>query len=84
MTVKEELINIIDNMQEENLTKIIDMIKEQQYLDEAINMEANGKVIVKTLEELEEFEQEEQEEDNYEEEEDYSEYDDDNYYDQDK
>lgn len=56
MTVKEELINIIDNMPEENLTKIIDMIKEQQYLDEAINMEANGKVIVKTLEELEEFE----------------------------
>lgn len=58
MTVKEELINIIDNMPEENLTKIIDMIKEQQYLDEAINMEANGKVIVKTLEELEEFENE--------------------------
>ena len=56
MTVKVELINIIDNMPEENLTKIIDMIKEQQYLDEAINMEANGKVIVKTLEELEEFE----------------------------
>ncbi|WP_169730110.1 hypothetical protein [Brachyspira alvinipulli] len=56
MTVKEELINIIDNMPEENLTKIINMIKEQQYLDEAINMEANGKVIVKTLEELEEFE----------------------------
>ncbi|CCG56660.1 hypothetical protein WESB_1192 [Brachyspira pilosicoli WesB] len=56
MTVKEELINIIDNMPEENLAKIIDMIKEQQYLDEAINMEDNGKVIVKTLEELEELE----------------------------
>lgn len=56
MTVKEELINIIDNMPEENLAKIIDMIKEQQYLDEAINMEYNGKVIVKTLEELEELE----------------------------
>ena len=56
MTVKEELINIIDNMPEENLTKIIDMIKEQQYLDEAINMENNGKLIVKTLEELEELE----------------------------
>ena len=56
MTFKEELINIIDNMPEENLAKIIDMIKEQQYLDEAINMEDNGKVIVKTLEELEELE----------------------------
>lgn len=56
MTVKEELINIIDNMPEENLAKIIDIIKEQQYLDEAINMEDNGKVIVKTLEELEELE----------------------------
>ncbi|WP_295296599.1 hypothetical protein [uncultured Brachyspira sp.] len=56
MTVKEELINIIDNMPEENLAKIIDMIKEQQYLDEAISMEDNGKVIVKTLEELEELE----------------------------
>lgn len=56
MTVKEELINIIDNMPEENLAKIIDIIKEQQYLDEAIDMEDNGKVIVKTLEELEELE----------------------------
>lgn len=56
MTVKEELINIIDNMPEENLAKIIDIIKEQQYLDEAINIEDNGKVIVKTLEELEELE----------------------------
>ena len=56
MTVKEELINIIDNMPEESLTKIIDIIKEQQYLDEAINMENNGKLIVKTLEELEELE----------------------------
>ena len=56
MTVKEELITIIDNMPEENLAKIIDMIKEQQYLDEAINMEDNGKVIVKTLEEREELE----------------------------
>ena len=56
MTVKEELINIIDNTPEENLAKIIDIIKEQQYLDEAISMEDNGKVIVKTLEELEELE----------------------------
>ena len=56
MTVKEELINIIDNMPEEGLTKIINMIKEQQYLDESINMENNGKLIVKTLEELEELE----------------------------
>lgn len=56
MTVKEELINIIDNTPEENLAKIIDIIKEQQYLDEAIDMEDNGKVIVKTLEELEELE----------------------------
>ena len=56
MTVKEELINIIDSMPEESLTKIINMIKEQQYLDEAINMENNGKLIVKTLEELEELE----------------------------
>ena len=56
MTVKEELINIIDNMPEESLTKIINMIKEQQYLDESISMENNGKLIVKTLEELEELE----------------------------
>ena len=56
MTVKEELINIIDSMPAESLTKIIDIIKEQQYLDEAIDMETNGKVIVKTLEELEELE----------------------------
>lgn len=40
-------------MPEESLTKIIDMIKEQQYLDEAIDMENNEKVIVKTLEEFE-------------------------------
>ena len=43
-------------MPEESLTKIINMIKEQQYLDEAINMENSGKLIVKTLEELEELE----------------------------
>ncbi|WP_020004990.1 hypothetical protein [Brachyspira innocens] len=43
-------------MPEESLTKIIDIIKEQQYLDEAIDMETNGKVIVKTLEEFEELE----------------------------
>ena len=54
MTVKEELINIIDSMPEESLTKIIDIIKEQQYLDEAIDMETNGKVI-EELEELEKW-----------------------------
>ncbi|EKV57588.1 hypothetical protein [Brachyspira hampsonii] len=52
MTVKEELINIIVSMPEESLTKIIDIIKEQQYLNEDIDMETNGKVI----EELEELE----------------------------
>ncbi|WP_300370544.1 hypothetical protein [Brachyspira sp.] len=40
-------------MPEESLTKIIDMIKEQQYLDEDIDMKNNEKVIVKTLEEFE-------------------------------
>lgn len=42
MTVKEELINIIDRIPEESLTRIIDIIKEQQYLDEAIDMETKS------------------------------------------
>lgn len=54
MTVKEELINIIVSMPEESLTKIIDIIKEQQYLNEDIDMETNGKVI-EELEELEKW-----------------------------
>ena len=56
MTIKEELIQIIDKMPEENITRVIELIKSNEYLDEALNMENNGKLITKTIEELEEFE----------------------------
>ena len=56
MTVKEELIQIIDKMPEENITRVIELIKASEYLDEALDMENSGKLITKTIEELEEFE----------------------------
>ena len=56
MTIKEELIQIIDKMSEENITRVIELIKSNEYLDEAIDMENSGKLITKTIEELEEFE----------------------------
>ena len=56
MTIKEELIQIIDKMSEENITRVIELIKSNEYLDEALEMENNGKLITKTIEELEEFE----------------------------
>ena len=56
MTIKEELIQIIDKMPEENITRVIELIKSNEYLDEAIDMENSGKLIIKTIEELEEFE----------------------------
>ena len=56
MTIKEELIQIIDKMPEENITRVIKLIKSNEYLDEALNMENSGKLITKTIEELEEFE----------------------------
>lgn len=56
MTTKEELIQIIDKMPEENITRVIELIKSNEYLDEAIDMENSGKLITKTIEELEEFE----------------------------
>ena len=56
MTIKEELIQIIDKMPEENITRVIELIKASKYLDEALDMENSGKLITKTIEELEEFE----------------------------
>ena len=56
MTIKEELIQIIDKMPEENITRVIELIKSNEYFDEAIDMENSGKLITKTIEELEEFE----------------------------
>ena len=56
MTIKEELIQIIDKMPEENITRVIELIKASEYLDEALDMENSGKLITKTIEELEEFE----------------------------
>ena len=50
MTVKEELIQIIDKMPEENITRVIELIKSNEYLDEAIDMENSGKLITKTIE----------------------------------
>lgn len=55
MTIKEELIEIIDKMPEENINRVIELIKSNQYLDEAIDMENNGKLIIKTIEELENY-----------------------------
>ena len=56
MTIKEELIQIIDKMPEENITRVIELIKANEYLDEALDMENSGKLITKTIEDLEEFE----------------------------
>ena len=56
MMIKEELIQIIDKMPEENITRVIELIKSNEYLDEAIDMENSGKLITKTTNELEEFE----------------------------
>ena len=56
MTIKEELIQIIDKMPEKNITRVIELIKASEYLDEALDMENSGKLITKTIEELEEFE----------------------------
>lgn len=55
MTIKEELIEIIDKMPEENINRVIELIKSNKYLDEAIDMENNGKLIIKTIEELENY-----------------------------
>lgn len=55
MTVKEELIQIIDKMPEENISRVIELIKSNEYLDEALEMENKGKLIIKTIEELENY-----------------------------
>lgn len=55
MTIKEELIQIIDKMPEENITRVIELIKASEYLDEALDMENSGKLITKTIEELENY-----------------------------
>ncbi|WP_288520449.1 hypothetical protein [uncultured Brachyspira sp.] len=55
MTVKEELIQIIDKIPEENISRVIELIKSNEYLDEALEMENKGKLITKTIEELENY-----------------------------
>lgn len=55
MTVKEELIQIIDKMPEENISRVMELIKYNEYLDEALEMENKGKLITKTIEELENY-----------------------------
>ena len=55
MTVKEELIQIIDRMPEENISRVMELIKSNEYLDEALEMENKGKLITKTIEELENY-----------------------------
>lgn len=55
MTVKEELIQIIDKMPEENILRVMKLIKSNEYLDEALEMENKGKLITKTIEELENY-----------------------------
>ena len=55
MTVKEELIQIIDKMPEENISRVIELIKSNEYLDEALEMENKEKLITKTIEELENY-----------------------------
>lgn len=55
MTVKEELIQIIDKMSEENISRVMELIKSNEYLDEALEMENKGKLITKTIEELENY-----------------------------
>lgn len=55
MTAKEELIQIIDKMPEENISRVMELIKSNEYLDEALEMENKGKLITKTIEELENY-----------------------------
>lgn len=55
MTVKEELIQIIDRMPEENISRVMELIKSNEYLDEALEMENKRKLITKTIEELENY-----------------------------
>lgn len=55
MTAKEELIQIIDKMPEENISRVMKLIKSNEYLDEALEMENKGKLITKTIEELENY-----------------------------
>ena len=55
MTVKEELIQIIYKMPEENISRVIELIKSNEYLDEALEMENKGKLITKTIKELENY-----------------------------
>lgn len=55
MTVKEELIQIIYKMPEENISRVIELIKSNEYLDEALVMENKGKLITKTIKELENY-----------------------------
>lgn len=55
MTAKEELIQIIDKMPEENISRVMELIKSNEYLDEALEMENSGKLITKTIEELENY-----------------------------
>ena len=55
MTVKEELIQIIYKMPEENISRVMELIKSNEYLDEALVMENKGKLITKTIEELENY-----------------------------
>lgn len=55
MTVKEELIQIMDKMPEENISRVMELIKSNEYLDEALEMENKGKLITKTIEELENY-----------------------------
>ena len=55
MTVKEELIQIIYKMPEENISRVMELIKSNEYLDEALEMENKGKLITKTIKELENY-----------------------------
>lgn len=55
MTVKEELIQIIYKMPEENISRVMELIKSNEYLDEALEMENKRKLITKTIEELENY-----------------------------
>ncbi len=56
MTVKEELIQMINYMNDENILETINFIKNKQYLDEALKLEEQGEIVCKTLDQLKEFE----------------------------
>ena len=45
----------IDKMPEENISRVIELIKSNEYLDEALEMENKRKLITKTIEELENY-----------------------------